>query len=103
MKQSKNINKNKQNVFLLPEEFSIGQLGEYSRMLINRAQDAGDIELDGNAVTRVDATGIQLLFVLQRALSEAGNSLRWSGASDVLRRSVSLLGMSECLGLGGDD
>jgi len=91
--------KNQNADIVLPEELTIAQSAEYHQRLMNRVEEGGDIELDGGSVARIDAAGVQLLFVIQRALSESGSTLRWSAVSPSLKESAELLGMAECLAL----
>ncbi len=83
----------------LPEEFCIAEAFEYFRLLLDRIDRGGDVSLDAASVARIDTAGIQALLVVQRALSEAGNRLRWHGVTPQLKESVALLGMTECLAL----
>ena len=84
---------------VLPEEFTIAQSAEYYQLLVNQAEEGRDIQLDTDSVIRIDAAGIQLLYVIQRALVDAGHTLRWNPVSETFRESVALLGMSELLAL----
>lgn len=93
--------KKQSNSIVLPENLSIAESVQYYQILIDRIEEGGDIELDADSLTRIDAAGIQVLFVIQRALSEAGNTLRWRAVSRQLTQSVALLGMTECLALEG--
>ena len=92
-------NEKQDGSLVLPEELTISQAAEYYQLLMKRVEEGGDIELDAESVTRIDAAGVQLLFMVQRALSEAGNTLRWRAGSQALKESVALLGMSECLAI----
>lgn len=85
----------------LPDELSIAQSAEYFQLFMSRIEKGGDIELDADSLTRIDAAGIQLLYVVQRALTEGGCSLRWAATSQQLKESVALLGMTESLALSG--
>ena len=99
MVEDSQIDENSNESIMLPEELSIAEAVECYRFLISRMEQGGNIELDAGSLTRIDAASIQLLLVVQRALGEAGHTLRWRSVSPMLKESVALLGMSECLAL----
>ena len=88
-----------QDAIVLPEDFTIALAGEYYQLMMNHLEEGHDIPLDGGSVSRIDASGIQLLLVVQRALADTGHSLHWNAVSAPLRESVALLGMSDSLAL----
>ncbi len=85
--------------FVLPEKFTIALATETFQRLMSQVEQGGDIALEGGGVQRIDAAGVQLLLVVQQALREARNTLRWVTVSDALRESVNLLGLAEQLAL----
>ena len=70
---------------VLPEDFTIAQSAEYYQLLVNRLEAGMDIELDAGSVGRIDATGVQLLYVIQRSLVEAGRTLKWDSVSESMK------------------
>jgi len=88
-----------QDAVVLPEDFTIALAGEYYQLMMNQLEEGHGISLDGGSVSRIDASGIQLLVAVQRALAEAGHSLHWNSVSAALSESVALLGMSDVLAL----
>lgn len=84
---------------VLPEEFTIAQSAEYYQLLVNHVEEGRDIQLDTDSVTRIDAAGVQLLYVIQRALMDAGHTLKWNSVGETFRESVALLGMCELLAM----
>lgn len=62
------------------------------------AQRPGVLALDASRVERVDASTLQLLAAFCRSARDAGLSLRWRGASPVLRDAAALLDIHETLG-----
>ena len=101
MAEDRQIVKKQNDRIKLPDELSIANSVEFYQLLMNLIEEGGDIELDADSLTRIDAAGIQLLFVVQRALSEGGNTLRWFATSPPLKESAALLGMTESLALAG--
>ncbi|MFQ5645058.1 MAG: STAS domain-containing protein [Thiogranum sp.] len=90
------------NVLRFPEELTIARCGEFHQKFVSRIEQGGDIALDGSAVTRIDTAFIQLLYLVQRTLAEAGCSLQWKASSPAISGSVRLLGMNRQLALPGD-
>jgi len=86
-----------ESVIVLPEELTIAQSGEYYQLLMNRIEEGGDVELDADPVSRIDASCIQLFFAVQQALAANGYTLRWNAMSHSCREAVALLGMTEQL------
>lgn len=60
---------------------------------------AGDLELDGSQIERVDAAFLQLLAALFRQGIETGKTVRWAGTSAALRDSARILGLTRAIGL----
>ena len=58
------------------------------------------VAIDGRAVERIDAAGLQALLVGRRALLESGKSVSWAGCSAQLKSAAELLGLAEPLGIG---
>jgi anti-anti-sigma regulatory factor len=55
------------------------------------------LTIDGTAVTRVDATGLQLLVAACRHQQERGGAVRWAGVSDALRAAAAHTGLTDVL------
>ncbi len=87
------------DAFVLPEKFTIALAAETFQRLMGQVEKGRDIALEGGGVQRIDAAGVQLLLVVQQALKEARNTLRWVTVSDALRESVNLLGLADQLAL----
>lgn len=102
MDEDRQIVKKQNDSIKLPDELSIANSVEFYQLLMKRFEEGGDITLDADSLARIDAAGIQLLFVVQRALLEGGGTLRWSATNQSLLESVALLGMTESLGLAGE-
>ena len=62
-------------------------------------RDARDIELKADEVQYCDTAGLQLILALFRAVESAGHSVSWSGVSEVVSDTASILGMSDALTL----
>jgi len=63
------------------------------------ASERGAVSVEGRAVERIDAAGLQLLCALQRSERYHGRAVHWAGASAVLLRGAADLGLVEELGL----
>jgi len=63
------------------------------------AAERGSVSVDGGAVERVDAAGLQLLCALQRSERNNGRALHWVDASATLRGGAADLGLIADLGL----
>jgi anti-sigma B factor antagonist len=62
-----------------------------------QALDAKDIVVDLRAVTFVDSTGIGLFLTMHRFAGQAGRSLSFLGATERVRRTFELAGLTEVL------
>ena len=83
----------------LPSDLRIAACpAERDALLVALGRD-GPLVLDGSAVTRVDATGLQLLAALFRDRRERRAAVSWSAASDPLRTAAALCGLAELLSL----
>jgi anti-anti-sigma regulatory factor len=87
---------------VLPEALTIAESGDCYRELRQCMEQGGDIEVDTDALNRIDAAGIQMLFAIQRTLHETGHALRWSRAGRTFADAAELLGMSASLGITAD-
>jgi anti-anti-sigma regulatory factor len=88
-----------EDTLVLPEEFSIASCVEHYQLLADRIEAGGDICLDGGALNRIDAAGLQLLLVVQQTLKETGHTLCWGEVSDALTGAADLLGLTDSLAL----
>lgn len=95
-------NDSQRDVLQFPEELTIARTAEFYQQFMSRIEQGGDIAVDGAAVTRIDAAFIQLLYLVQRSLEDAGSRLLWKASSPAIVSSVKLLGMSEQLELSGE-
>lgn len=63
------------------------------------AAAAGPLRVDGGAVERVHAAGLQVLVAWHLARDAAGQDTAWSACSDALRAAARTLGLEAALGL----
>lgn len=70
----------------------LGKLREF-------VNDQETVKIDGSAVISVDSTTLQMLVVLTREVTQEGAKIHWEGASAKLKKSATMLGLSEELGL----
>jgi anti-anti-sigma regulatory factor len=71
--------------------------------LVARLAARRGIALDVGALAYVDTAGIQLLCAVALAARRQGGALTWVGDSPALAASARQLGLSEILGLPGDN
>jgi anti-anti-sigma regulatory factor len=87
-------NRHRVKVTTLPEHLDIT-----AEVLVAQLRDAagsGQLALDGTAVLRVDAAGLQLVCA---AVIAVGGKVTWTNASPVLRAGAKTLGLESALGL----
>lgn len=83
----------------LPADCRLAALDALAPALREAAAGDAPALLDGSAVEKVDGAALQLLVAFRRAVSAAGGSARWAGASEVLHESAGLLGLAAELDL----
>jgi anti-anti-sigma regulatory factor len=83
----------------LPESLTIAVVAELKAALDAHLAGKGPVVLDGGAVGRADAAGLQLLLAFARAAQARGRELKFSQASSVLRDVAARLDLSAGLGL----
>jgi len=71
------------------------------KTLLLDADASSAIILDGRAVQRIDAAGLQLLAALAVRESAAGRPLQWNAASRELRAACARAGLTAVLALDG--
>jgi anti-anti-sigma regulatory factor len=85
----------------LPAKLSIAQSLELHRTLVARLAGAESLLLDGSHVEEIDTAILQLLASAWISGAERGVECKWKAASQALRESATLIGVSEILQLGG--
>ncbi|MEE4202074.1 MAG: STAS domain-containing protein [Halieaceae bacterium] len=63
------------------------------------ADESEAAKIDGSAVISVDSTTLQMLVVLHRELTQEGSNMSWVDASAKLKKSATMLGLAQELGL----
>jgi len=58
-----------------------------------------DISIESDALSRVDAAGVQLLYALVRQAQKNKINVTWLSPSDALRQAVEVMGLSQAMGL----
>jgi anti-anti-sigma regulatory factor len=81
----------------LPSHLDLAGAGALREQLVG-ALDAGDpVVLDGNAVTNVDVSGLQVLSAFVRDASQARQPVSWTAHSPALLDSARRLGLTAAL------
>ncbi|MCR6653583.1 MAG: STAS domain-containing protein [Cellvibrionaceae bacterium] len=85
----------------LPSDCSIAQALDLQRELTKllRARTAVSVTLHADAVRKIDAVGVQVLYAFLQALAERKSQLQWMAPSERLCNAVRLLGMQQLLNL----
>lgn len=65
--------------------------------MLEQFSKAGPYELDGTAVERIDAAGVQLIVAFALDCLERNRGFFWKGKSEVLDQAVALLGVGSLL------
>ena len=67
--------------------------------LLERLDQAGDVEIDAGRVEKIDTAGLQLLVAFSRQLRESHRTLAWKAVAPELTRAAAQLGLADTLGL----
>lgn len=78
---------------MLPQELTIYQVGALNTEIADRLASGNNLELDGSAVTEVDAAGIQLLLASHRHAATWNRRFRLAPVSVELGATLALLGL----------
>ncbi|WP_150138642.1 STAS domain-containing protein [Candidatus Enterovibrio escicola] len=85
--------------FLLEDKLSITQVMHLKKRLQNELEQSDNILIDGNKVSRVDASGLQLLLTARNVCHNQSINWQWQGASSELVGAAKALGLIKSLGL----
>ena len=80
-------------------ECCIDSMPERKVELARALASEGTLRLDASELTRVDTAGLQLLAAWILELGQRGRVAHWAGASEALRESARIAGLSAVLGL----
>ena len=67
--------------------------------LLERLDQAGDVEIDAGRVEKIDTAGLQLLVAFSRQLHESHRALAWKAVAPELARAAAQIGLADTLGL----
>lgn len=95
--QEDNITKN--GVINMGGSLTIRETSELFTLCKESLQDGKAIKLDCSSVGKTDASGLQLLAVLSNHAKTKGVAIEWGNASEHLRNSVELLGLTSELSI----
>lgn len=82
-----------------PAELDIAAASALHQQLLSAIQDKEALELNGQAVRRIHAAGLQLLLSLVRYSKDVALPISWVDPSPALLESAQLLGLTDDLGL----
>ncbi|WP_369980474.1 STAS domain-containing protein [Xanthomonas bundabergensis] len=84
-------------------DMTIRRAGELKPLLLPALEHPGGLQLQLQAVTEIDATGIQLLLATQAALRALGRPFQLDGCSAPVNDALDLLGLRDTLAPGASD
>ncbi|MDR6675777.1 STAS domain-containing protein [Xanthomonas sp. 1678] len=84
-------------------DMTIRRAGELKPLLLPALEHPGGLQLQLQAVTEIDATGVQLLLATQAALRALGRPFRLDGCSAPVNDALDLLGLRDTLAPGTND
>ena len=67
--------------------------------LLERLDQAGDVEIDAGRIEKIDTAGLQLLVAFSRQLHESHRTLAWKAVAPELARAAAQIGLADTLGL----
>ncbi len=83
----------------LPTRLGIANVTAFREELSGAFDQNQAIEIGADAVERVDAAGLQLLFAFVAAAQSRGQKVEIKEPSSVFTQTVAMLGLSEALGV----
>lgn len=83
----------------LPADMRIPAAAELKAALTAFSDTEAALSIDGGDVTRVDASGLQVLAAFLRDRTNAGRAVSWTATSEVLREGARYTGLGPTLGL----
>ncbi len=86
-------------MLILNEVLDIAHVQECKQQLLPWMSQEAPIVIDGSAVARVDAAGLQLLASLFINAQHNGQQIHFEQLSDVLAEGLALLGMADLMQL----
>ena len=86
-------------LFALQSSCTVRDSVALREQLLQLIDDPQPVTLDLRAVERVDTAAMQVLCAFARDRSAAGHPVNWLGAPETFVEAVSLLGMSQSLGI----
>ncbi|TQP60097.1 STAS domain-containing protein [Vibrio cholerae] len=87
------------SMLILNEVLDIAHVQECKQQFLSWMSQEAPIVIDGSAVTRVDAAGLQLLASLFITAQNNGQQIHFEQLSDVLAEGLALLGMADLMQL----
>jgi len=84
---------------VLPENLTIGEVGDYHEMLLHYLDRESAVRIDGQALQVIDGAGMQLLLAFVKDAVARSLDVHWIGASSRLLGSARQLGVSKAMQL----
>jgi anti-anti-sigma regulatory factor len=82
---------------------TLREASELKSRLAGTVSATSRVIIDGGAVQRIDAAGLQLLTAFARREAAAGRHIEWRAASNELRQAAATLGLLQELALGAPE
>lgn len=87
------------NLIECPSELDVAGVGALRPKLLDALQTPGPFEIDGQAVQKIHAAGLQLFLAFMSEARSQGLSAKWRNPSPALVEGARLLGLTDSLGL----
>jgi len=84
-------------LYKLPRDLTIAQVEECKSSLIQFIDSNETIDIDDSELTRIDTVGVQLLLSAVTYIAAQNKTLAWRSSSEILRQSISQLGVNDTL------
>ena len=76
-------------------ELTIRNVAEFKQQVEASLASEIEIKLDPSELQKIDASGLQMLYSLQKTLAKSSQQLCWSSRSPILDSAATLIGMGE--------
>jgi len=84
-------------VLNLGSELTIKNVADFKKQIEASLAGDSDIRLDPGELQKIDTSGLQLLYSLQKTLAKSSQQLHWVSRNSVLDSAAELVGMNELI------
>lgn len=94
---------NDEQVIGLGAELTIRSVREIKAMIDTRLQSGFDINLDAQALQKIDTAGVQMIYSLFKTLQKRSQVIHWQGVSPLINQAATKLGLPALVEEASDD